>query len=237
MNPVRHEEGLDVSTSSICRTRPRGCVRGRAGSPGDCQCAGCVRAPAQRGADRSGGRADTPLRPSPPLGRAKPSGLKPYLGPAGHGVTLDAAEEPAAVRDAGHDAAGEQRDGAGSRRAGQQQPAARTRGTSSRRIRRAATSTGRGARSRRCRPGTRPLYFASAILPDGRMIVEGGEYIGEKRGVVEQGRDLQPGDQHLGFGRTATGLDEHRGRRERRPGQRHLHAPAAVPDLPHRIRS
>ena len=24
-----------------------------------------------------------------------------------------------------------------------------------------------------------PLYFASAILPDGRMIVEGGEYIGE----------------------------------------------------------
>ena len=71
-----------------------------------------------------------------------------------------------------------------------------------------------------------PLYFASAILPDGRMIVEGGEYIGRKRGVDEPGRDLQPGDQHLGFRRTATGLDEHRGRRERGPGQRHLHAPA-----------
>jgi hypothetical protein len=37
--------------------------------------------------------------------------------------------------------------------------------------------------------GYTPLYFASAILPDGRMIVEGGEYIGEnavwsKRGAI-----------------------------------------------------
>ena len=54
-----------------------------------------------------------------------------------------------------------------------------------------------------------------------------------KRGVDEPGRDLQPGDQHLGLRRTAAGLDEHRGRRERCPGRRHLHAPAAVQDLPH----
>ena len=31
--------------------------------------------------------------------------------------------------------------------------------------------------------GDDPLYFASAILPDGRMIVEGGEYLGGHPGL------------------------------------------------------
>ena len=32
-----------------------------------------------------------------------------------------------------------------------------------------------------------PLYFASAILPDGRMIVEGGEYLGAKAAWTNKG--------------------------------------------------
>ena len=71
---------------------------------------------------------------------------------------------------------------------------------------------GRGARSRRCRPDYTPLYFASAILPDGRMIVEGGEYIGENPVWSNQGAIYNPVTQQLALGRTATGLDEH-GRR------------------------
>ena len=37
-----------------------------------------------------------------------------------------------------------------------------------------------------------PLYFASAILPDGRMIVEGGEYIGENAAWSNQGAIYNP---------------------------------------------
>jgi hypothetical protein len=37
-----------------------------------------------------------------------------------------------------------------------------------------------------------PLYFASAILPDGRMIVEGGEYIGENAVWSNQGEIYNP---------------------------------------------
>ena len=37
-----------------------------------------------------------------------------------------------------------------------------------------------------------PLYFASAVLPDGRMIVEGGEYIGENPVWSSQGAIYDP---------------------------------------------
>ncbi len=37
-----------------------------------------------------------------------------------------------------------------------------------------------------------PLYFASAILPDGRMIVEGGEYIGENAVWSNKGAIYNP---------------------------------------------
>jgi len=40
--------------------------------------------------------------------------------------------------------------------------------------------------------GYTPLYFASAILPDGRMIVEGGEYIGENAVWSDQGAIYNP---------------------------------------------
>lgn len=41
-------------------------------------------------------------------------------------------------------------------------------------------------------PDYTPLYFASAILPDGRMIVEGGEYIGENPVWSNQGAIYNP---------------------------------------------
>ena len=37
-----------------------------------------------------------------------------------------------------------------------------------------------------------PLYFASAILPDGRMIVEGGEYLGKKAAWTNKGAIYNP---------------------------------------------
>jgi hypothetical protein len=40
--------------------------------------------------------------------------------------------------------------------------------------------------------GYTPLYFASAILPDGRMIVEGGEYIGENAVWSDEGAIYNP---------------------------------------------
>jgi hypothetical protein len=40
--------------------------------------------------------------------------------------------------------------------------------------------------------GYTPLYFASAILPDGRMIVEGGEYIGENAAWSDKGAIYNP---------------------------------------------
>jgi hypothetical protein len=40
--------------------------------------------------------------------------------------------------------------------------------------------------------GYSPLYFASAVLPDGRMIVEGGEYIGENAVWSNEGAIYNP---------------------------------------------
>jgi hypothetical protein len=44
--------------------------------------------------------------------------------------------------------------------------------------------------------GYTPLYFASAILPDGRMIVEGGEYIGENAVWSNRGAIYNPVTNH-----------------------------------------
>ncbi len=41
-----------------------------------------------------------------------------------------------------------------------------------------------------------PLYFASAVLPDGRMIVEGGEYIGENPAWTNLGAIYNPVTNH-----------------------------------------
>ncbi len=73
-----------------------------------------------------------------------------------------------------------------------------------------------------------PLYFGSAILPDGRMIVEGGEYIGENAVWSNQGAIYDPVTDSWRSVAPPHGLDEHRRRRERRAQRRHVHAPAVV---------
>ena len=82
--------------------------------------------------------------------------------------------------------------------------------------------------------GYTPLYFASAILPDGRMIVEGGEYIGENAVWSSEGAIYNPLTNTWKQVRTAAGLDEHQRRRERGAAGRHVHAPASVQHLSHK---
>jgi hypothetical protein len=128
--------------------------------------------------------------PRPPLGRAKPSGLTPFFGPAASpwtplknppptgtpGTMLLESDGTVLVHDEPDnnttggtnawykltpDSSGSYIDGTWSQIASM--PAAYT-----------------------------PLYFASAILPDGRMIVEGGEYIGENAVWSDQGEIYNP---------------------------------------------
>ena len=80
-----------------------------------------------------------------------------------------------------------------------------------------------------------PLYFASAVLPDGRMIVEGGEYNGDNAVWSDQGEIYNPVTNTWRVGRAAERLDGHRGRGERGSQQRHLHAPAPVQQLRQRM--
>ena len=113
----------------------------------------------------------TPERAGPPLGRAKPSGLKPYLGPVGTASPWTPLKNPPPFGTPGtmllesngtvlvHD-----------------EPDNNTTG---------GTTASMPA-------GYTPLYFASAILPDGRMIVEGGEYIGEKAVWSDKGAIYNP---------------------------------------------
>ena len=229
----------DVIRPSICRIPRRGHVPGGGGSTGDCHHAQWVRAAARRDHDHSGGRARTCGRwPAPAAGARESVGAGAGLPPRGLGgivviVSLDAAGEPAAVRDARHDAAGERRDGARSQRAGQQhhrrhESVVEAHARRERQLRRRDVEPDRVDAGRVHAPVLR--VGDPARRPHdrrGRRVHRG------KRGVVKPGRDLQPGDQHLGLRRTAAGLDEHGGRRERGPRQRHLHAPAAVQYLPH----
>jgi hypothetical protein len=135
-------------------------------------------------------QTSVPLGPRPPLGRAKPSGLTPFFGPATSpwtplknppptgtpGTMLLESDGTVLVHDEPDnnttggtnawykltpDSSGSYIDGTWSQIASM--PAAYT-----------------------------PLYFASAILPDGRMIVEGGEYIGENAVWSDQGEIYNP---------------------------------------------
>ena len=135
-------------------------------------------------------QTSVPLGPRPPLGRAKPSGLTPFFGPATSpwtplknppptgtpGTMLLESDGTVLVHDEPDnnttggtnawykltpDSSGSYIDGTWSQIASM--PAAYT-----------------------------PLYFASAVLPDGRMIVEGGEYIGENAVWSDQGEIYNP---------------------------------------------
>ncbi len=132
-----------------------------------------------------------PVVPRPPLGRAKASGLKPYLGPddtntaspwtplqspppfGTPGTMLLESNGTVLVHD---------------------EPDNNTTGGTTAWYKLTPDShgsyiDGTWSKIASMPAGYTPLYFASAILPDGRMIVEGGEYIGEnavwsKRGAI-----------------------------------------------------
>ena len=78
-----------------------------------------------------------------------------------------------------------------------------------------------------------PLYFASAILPDGRMIVEGGEYIGENAVWSDRGEIYNPVTNKWASVAPPPGWTNMGDAASDVLAGRHLHAPAAVPDLPH----
>ena len=145
-------------------------------------------------ADQAAAQARAPVVARPPLGHAKPSGLKPYLGrkadatpspwtpltnppPFGTpGTMLLESDGTVLVHDEpDNNATGGTNawykltpDASGSY----------VNGTWSQIASMPAAYT--------------PLYFASAILPDGRMIVEGGEYIGDNAVWSNQGAIYNP---------------------------------------------
>ena len=77
--------------------------------------------------------------------------------------------------------------------------------------------------------GYAPLFHGSGVLPDGRVIIEGGEYNGVSGNcgspvLTSKGRHLRPGRQRLDLGIPAERLVANRGRRIGHPRQRHFHA-------------
>src|SRR5579884_223802 len=136
--------------------------------------------------------AQAPLRASPPLCRPKPSGLKPFHGPPGTVSPWTPLKHPPPFTTPGtmllesdgtvlvHD-----------------EPDNNTTGGTTAWYKLTPDSAGSyidGTWSKIASmpAGYTPLYFASAILPDGRMIVEGGEYIGEKAVWTDKGAIYNP---------------------------------------------
>src|SRR5690349_6201689 len=121
--------------------------------------------------------ARTPLRPSPPLGRPKPSGLKPYLGPRGTANPWTPLKNPPPFKTPGtmllesngtvlvHDEPDNNKLAA---TAAWYKLTPNSKGS---------YIDGTWSKIASMPNGYAPLYFGSAILPDGRMIVEGGEYL------------------------------------------------------------
>ena len=137
----------------------------------------------------------TPFGPRPPLGRAKPSGLTPDLHPAG---TADTASPWTPLENAPpfgtpgtmllesdgtvlvHDEPDNNTTG-GTNQWWKLTPDAR-----------GSYIDGTWSQIASMPASYTPLYFASAVLPDGRMIVEGGEYIGENDAWTNQGAIYNP---------------------------------------------
>ncbi len=69
-----------------------------------------------------------------------------------------------------------------------------------------------------------PIFFASAVLPDGRLLIEGGEYNLGIRGLDQQGRNLQCVDRLLDNSQPSYGMVEHRRRSVDRAGERQVPA-------------
>jgi hypothetical protein len=143
-------------------------------------------------AAQASAQTPAPVGPRPPLGRAKPSGLKPDLAPAGTASPWTPLTNPPPFGTPGtmllesdgtvlvHD-----------------EPDNNTTGGTTAWYKLTPDSKGSyidGTWSQIASmpAGYRPLYFASAILPDGRMIVEGGEYIGENAVWSRKGAIYNP---------------------------------------------
>ena len=136
--------------------------------------------------------ARTPLRPSPPLGRPKPSGLKPYLGPRGTANPWTPLKNPPPFKTPGtmllesngtvlvHDEPDNNKLAA--------TPAWYKLTPDSK----GSYIDGTWSKIASMPGGYAPLYFGSAILPDGRMIVEGGEYQREKPAWTNRGAIYNP---------------------------------------------
>jgi hypothetical protein len=136
--------------------------------------------------------ARTPLRPSPPLGLPKPSGVKPYLGPRGTAYPWTPLKNPPPIKTPGtmllesdgtvlvHDEPDNNKIAATNAwyKLTPDSKGSYINGTWSK----IASAPNNYA----------PLYFASAILPDGRMIVEGGEYLGAKAAWTNEGAIYNP---------------------------------------------
>ncbi len=74
--------------------------------------------------------------------------------------------------------------------------------------------------------GYNPLYFGSAVLPNGQLIVMGGEYNActQDSGLDELGRPLQPIHKQMEHDERAHRMDHNRRRSKRGIEQRQIHA-------------
>ena len=78
--------------------------------------------------------------------------------------------------------------------------------------------------------GYAPLYFASAVLPDGRVVMIGGEYQAFEPAWTNAGRGLRSGREQLDPARAARRLDDDRRRAEHRARGRSLRARGLLHD-------
>ena len=134
----------------------------------------------------------TPLRPSPPLGLPKPSGAKPFDGPAGTVSPWTPLKNPPPFKTPGtmllesdgtvlvHDEPDNNKVAATN---AWYKLTPNSKGS---------YIAGTWSKIASMPNNYAPLYFASAILPDGRMIVEGGEYLGNKAAWTNEGAIYNP---------------------------------------------
>jgi hypothetical protein len=141
---------------------------------------------------RAAAQAPAPVAPRPPLGHAKPSGLKPFFGPADTASPWTPLANPPPFGTPGTMLL--ESDGTV---LVHNEPDNNTTGGTNAWWKLTPDSSGSyvdGTWSQiASMPAAyTPLYFASAILPDGRMIVEGGEYIGENAVWSDHGEIYNP---------------------------------------------
>jgi hypothetical protein len=141
---------------------------------------------------RAAAQAPAAVAPRPPLGHAKPSGLKPFFGPADTASPWTPLANPPPFGTPGTMLL--ESDGTV---LVHNEPDNNTTGGTNAWWKLTPDSSGSyvdGTWSQiASMPAAyTPLYFASAVLPDGRMIVEGGEYIGENAVWSDEGAIYNP---------------------------------------------